>query len=244
MEESALLQRRPAEHTAADHMERPLLTGIELIGVSKRFGSRTALRPVSIKIDGGSRIVLFGPSGCGKSTVLRLIAGLLTPDTGVVSIDGQVVARDGTNLIEPENRNVGMVFQDLALWPHMTVRGNVDFGLKARQVQAEERTHRIAETLELVGLKERMNSRPHELSGGEQQRLALARALVLQPNILLMDEPLSSLDEDRRDQLCSEVVRLQEQFLWTLVYVTHNRAEAAQVSHQIIRLREGEVVTT
>jgi len=219
------------------------LSGIELSGVSKRFGKRIALRPVSIVIEAGSRVVLFGPSGCGKTTVLRLIAGLLIPDSGVVSVDGQIFARDGVNLVEPEHRNLGMVFQDLALWPHMTVKGNLDFGLRARNIAAEERTRRIRETLDLVGLSERVDTRPHELSGGEQQRVALARALVLQPKILLMDEPLSSLDEVRREQLCSEIVKLQDQLSWTLVYVTHDRLEAERLGHRILGMHEGSLVT-
>jgi iron(III) transport system ATP-binding protein len=220
------------------------LSRIQLNAVTKRFGNRVIIRGISIDLKSRSRVVLFGPSGCGKSTLLRVIAGLLAPDTGSVSIDGNVVARDGKNFTEPETRSVGMVFQDLALWPHMTVGGNVEFGLKARRVPAEERKQRIRQTLDLVGLSDRMHARPQQLSGGEQQRVALARALVLQPKILLMDEPMSSLDEERRDQLCSEVVRLQEQLSWTLVYVTHDRAEAAHVGHQIIRLREGELVST
>ncbi|MGH9629917.1 MAG: ABC transporter ATP-binding protein [Bryobacteraceae bacterium] len=216
---------------------------IDLSGVSRRFGNRIALRPISITIEGASRVVLFGPSGCGKTTVLRLIAGLLTPDTGVVSINGQIVARDGANIIEPEQRHIGMVFQDLALWPHMTVKGNLDFGLRSRKVPAPERARRIEETLRLVGLTERMDARPHQLSGGEQQRIALARALVLQPKILLMDEPLSSLDEVRRNELCSELVNLQQQLSWTLVYVTHDRLEAERVGQRILRMRDGERVT-
>jgi iron(III) transport system ATP-binding protein len=136
-----------------------------------------------------------------------------------------------------------MVFQDLALWPHMTIKGNLEFGLRARHVAAEERRRRITDTLGLVGLAERVNSRTHELSGGEQQRVALARALVLQPKILLMDEPLSSLDELLRNELCSEIVKLQEQLSWTLVYVTHQQSEAQRLGHRIFRMHEGELVT-
>jgi iron(III) transport system ATP-binding protein len=222
--------------------ESPRLSRIELTDVSKRFGPNVALRMVSTIIEAGSRVVLFGPSGCGKSTILRAIAGLITPDTGIIAINETIVARDGVTLVNPEQRGVGMVFQDLALWPHMSVKGNLEFGLRARRVPASVRARRIGDALRLVGLTDRMDARPHELSGGEQQRVALARAIVLEPNVLLMDEPMSSLDELRRNELCSELLKLQEQFSWTLVYVTHDRLEAERVAQRILRMRDGQLV--
>jgi iron(III) transport system ATP-binding protein len=171
---------------------------IELAGISKTFDERVVLNDLSLRIEKGERLVLFGPSGSGKTTVLRLVAGLEVPDKGEIQIDGRTAASFGKNLVPPEKRDVGMVFQDLALWPHMSVQENLRFGLNARGVPNREAHVRVREMLERVALEHRTEAKPHQLSGGEQQRVALARALVSRPSILLMDEPLSSLEDERK----------------------------------------------
>ncbi len=210
--------------------------------VTRRFGERTAVDGFSLTIGPGERVVIFGPSGCGKTTVLRLLAGLLAPDSGRILMDEAVVSAPGRVIQPPEQRNLGFVFQDLALWPHLTVRGNLEFGLKARRVQREERRRRIDEMLDLVNLGTRAESRPGELSGGEQQRVALARALVLHPQALLMDEPLSSLDRESNLQLRSDILRLHKNLGFTLLYVTHSSEEALEISTRLVRMSAGRIV--
>ncbi len=211
--------------------------------VSKRFGGRAAVSDFSLTIGPGERVVLFGPSGCGKTTVLRLLAGLSSPDSGRILMNKTVVSAPGQILQPPEQRNIGFVFQDLALWPHLTVRGNLEFGLKARRVQREERARRIDEMLDLVNLRSRTESRPGELSGGEQQRVALARALVLHPEALLMDEPLSSLDQELRLQLRADILRLHENLGFTLLYVTHDCEEAREIARRVVRMSAGRALS-
>ena len=214
---------------------------IELDAVSKHYNGETALDNCSIEIEAGDRLVILGPSGCGKTTILRLIAGFIAPDTGRIYLNGALTSRDGRILIPPEKRNIGMVFQDLALWPHLTVSGNIGFGLKAKRIPKTEREAKIKDILQLVGLEGYAKRKPAELSGGQQQRVALARALVLQPNVLLMDEPLSNLDRELNVRLRDEVVRLQEQLGFTLLYVTHDREEAFHIARTVILMRDGRV---
>jgi iron(III) transport system ATP-binding protein len=214
---------------------------IELDRVSKTFGERIALDDLSLQIQKAERLVLFGPSGCGKTTVLRLVAGLEVPDQGEIRIADRIVAGSGRNLVPPEKRNVGMVFQDLALWPHMTVQQNLMFGLNARSVPKREANLRVREMLQRIGLEHRMDAKPHQLSGGEQQRVALARALVTHPSILLMDEPLSSLDDERKRAIASDLLGLQNQLGFTLIYVTHDRAETDLLASRVCRIRDGRV---
>ena len=211
---------------------------IELDGVSKTFGDRVVLSDLSLQIEKAERLVLFGPSGSGKTTVLRLVAGLEVPDKGEIRIEGRIVASAGKNLVPPEKRNVGMVFQDLALWPHMTVQQNLMFGLTARKVEKRETEVRIREMLRLVDLENRSDAKPHQLSGGEQQRVALARALVSRPSILLMDEPLSSLEDERKRSIASDLLGLHSQFGFTLVYVTHDQAETDLLASRVCRMRD------
>jgi iron(III) transport system ATP-binding protein len=214
---------------------------IDLDRISKNFGARVAIDELSLQIEKSERLILFGPSGCGKTTVLRLLAGLEVPDKGEIRIDGRVVATAGKNFVPPEKRDLGMVFQDLALWPHMTVQQNLMFGLDARGVPKREANVRVRELLERVGLDHRIDAKPHQLSGGEQQRVALARALVTQPSILLMDEPLSSLDDERKSAIASNLLGLQNQFGFTLMYVTHDRSEADMLASKVCQMRNGQV---
>jgi iron(III) transport system ATP-binding protein len=215
---------------------------IEVDRVSKSFGERVAINELSLHVERSERLVLFGPSGCGKTTVLRLLAGLEIPDQGSIRIDGRLVANVGKNFIPPEKRDVGMVFQDLALWPHMTVQQNLMFGLNARGVKKREAHVRVREMLHRVGLEHRIDAKPHQLSGGEQQRVALARALVSRPSILLMDEPLSSLDDERKRAIASDLLGLQSQLGFTLIYVTHDRGETDLLASRVCQMRDGRVV--
>lgn len=209
--------------------------------VSKSYNGRPAVQDFSISIDMGERIVILGPSGCGKTTVLRLLAGFIAPDTGTIRIGEETVAQDGRNLRDPEERNLGMVFQDLALWPHLSVKGNLEFGLRARGIPATERKHRIREMLQLVEMEEYVNAKPAELSGGQQQRVALARALVQRPRALLMDEPLSNLDEELNRRLRKEILRLQQTLGFTLLFVTHDREESTELGTRVLFMKSGRI---
>ena len=217
------------------------MTILEMRAVSKEYNSRRVIDSVSLMVETGERVVLFGPSGCGKSTLLHLIAGLIIPDSGEILINEELVARAHRNLREPEQRGIGMVFQDLALWPHMTVAENIEFGLRAKRIPHEQRAQRVSEMVDLVRLGDYLNARPAELSGGQQQRVALARALALAPPILLMDEPLSTLDDELNEQLREEILRLHGDLGFTLLYVTHSRDEAEQLGTRTIYLKQGRV---
>ena len=217
------------------------MKAIQLQSVCKRLGERSILQEISLEVEEGRRLVILGPSGCGKTTLLRLLAGFIAPDRGRIVLDGITVAADGHNLKEPEERKIGMVFQDLALWPHMTARGNVEFGLKANRVPRKQIDQRIQEISALVKMQGFADSFPAKLSGGEQQRVALARALVLRPKILLMDEPLSSLDYELSKNLRNEIIKLQEQAGFTLVYVTHDLEAARDMADRAIVLKDGRI---
>jgi iron(III) transport system ATP-binding protein len=174
--------------------------------------------------------------------VLRLIAGLEVPDAGTIRIDGLLAATDGRNLIDPERRRIGLVFQDLALWPHMTVSQHLEFALRyGAKIGPAERPNRIREVLQMVRLYDRADARPGELSGGQQQRIALARALVGNPAIVLMDEPLSNLDRELSRHLRQEILRLHGELGFTLVYVTHSPEEAADLGSRVLAMRQGRV---
>lgn len=200
------------------------------------------LKDFSLAMETGERVVLLGPSGCGKTTVLRVAAGFLAPERGAVLLNGAIAGKEEHLYLESEQRKLGMVFQDLALWPHLTVHGNLEFGLKAQGVARAERERRITEMLRLVRLELRANAQPNELSGGEQQRVALARALVTQPRLLLMDEPLSSVDFELSLELRNEILILQKKLGFTLLYVTHNLEEAFAIAQRIVVMREGAII--
>jgi ABC-type Fe3+/spermidine/putrescine transport system ATPase subunit len=214
---------------------------INFEAVSKYYGHRPAVLDFTLAVEKRERMVILGHSGCGKTTVLRLLAGFVSPDSGAIVIDGEVVSADGRILKDPEERKLGMVFQDLALWPHMTVKGNLEFGLKAMGIPKREREDRISAFLRLIKMEDRMHSRPAELSGGEQQRVALARALVLEPVALLMDEPLSSLNLELSIMLRREIVRLQDQIGFSLLYVTHNYEEAFDLGTRVLVMGQGKI---
>jgi iron(III) transport system ATP-binding protein len=214
---------------------------IEFRSVCKEYHGRRVIDMLSLKIEAKERVVLFGPSGCGKSTVLHLIAGLVIPDAGDILVNDELVAAASKSLREPQQRGVGMVFQDLALWPHMTVRENIEFGLRAKRLPEKQRRQRVKEMVDLVGLDDYLSAKPGELSGGQQQRVALARTLAVAPGIVLMDEPLSNLDDALNMQLRKEIVRLHGDLGFTLVYVTHKRDEAEALGARIIFLRCGRI---
>ena len=215
-------------------------TDIRLQGVSYAFGAHTVLNHIDLHIQPGSIVALLGPSGCGKSTLLRLLAGLSEPAEGEIWFGDRLVAKAGWTL-PPEARDIGMVFQDYALWPHMSVAQNVAFPLKMRNVPRAEREQRVSQALERVGLAEFAGRKPAGLSGGQQLRVALARAIVAEPGVLLFDEPLSNLDTALRESLCLEMARLLRQLGTTAVYVTHDHREAQLLADRIVHLASGTV---
>ena len=215
---------------------------ITLTDVTKRFGSHVALDGVSLEVLPGTAAVVLGPSGCGKTTMLRVIAGLEVPDSGQVLLDGTTVSAPGRTHVPPHRRQLGFVFQDLALWPHLTVRQNLDFVPGSTGLSRPEQDRRAHDALALVRIEELAGRYPHQLSGGEQQRVALARAIVPEPRVLLLDEPLSSLDAELRADLRSELARLQRALSLTTVYVTHDREDAAALADCTIEMRAGRIL--
>jgi len=213
------------------------MTGITLEGVRKTFGSTVAVDSVSLRIAAGDLFFLLGPSGCGKTTLLRLLAGFVAPVAGRIAFDDH----DVTDL-PPEKRHTGMVFQNYALWPHMTVFENVAFGLKVRKVSGGERDDRVNAALKAVRMQDYGQRPPNQLSGGQQQRVALARALVIKPRVLLLDEPLSNLDARLRSEMRTEIRRLCRDTGITTVYVTHDQVEALTMADHLAVMREGRIV--
>ena len=212
------------------------MSSIQLVDVAKRWGTTTALEGIQLNIASGSFCVLLGPSGCGKSTTLRIIAGLETASSGRVLVDG----RDVT-LLPPAQRGVAMVFQNYALFPHLSVADNITFGLSVRKLPKDEAAHRLADTAELLGLTPLLARKPSQLSGGQQQRVALGRALVAEAEVCLMDEPLSNLDAQLRQEMRTELRALQQRLGLTVVYVTHDQAEAMSMADQVVLLNKGRV---
>ena len=215
--------------------------GIQLEGVSKIFrhperGDVHAVEQLNLAVQPGELVTLLGPSGCGKTTALRMIAGFENPTTGRILIGGQ----DVTNIM-PNRRNIGFVFQNYALFPHMSVFDNVSYGLAVKGISVAERRDRVAHVLDLVGLQGMERRYPNQLSGGEQQRVALARVIVTEPSVLLLDEPLSNLDAKRRVQMRSEIRRLQRSLNMTSVYVTHDQEEALSISDRVVVMNSGMV---
>ena len=209
---------------------------VELSGIVKRFGSVTAVHRMDLAIEEGSFVTLLGPSGCGKTTTLRMIAGLLDPSEGEISIKGR-----GVTHIPIHKRNLGLVFQNYALFPHKTIFDNVAFGLKYRNVPKDKIREKVENALSLVQLPDVGSRYPRQLSGGQQQRIALARAIVVEPDVLLLDEPLSALDANLREDMRVELKRIQVQLGITTIFVTHDQAEALAMSDTIVVMSHGHV---
>jgi putative spermidine/putrescine transport system ATP-binding protein len=207
---------------------------LELRGLSKRFGDTVAVDDLSLRVGSGEFVSLLGPSGCGKTTTLQMIAGFVEPTSGAVTLNGQDLLR-----VPPRARGLGIVFQSYALFPHMTVAGNVAFGLEMRRLPRQEREIRVGEALALVGLEPYAARLPRQLSGGQQQRVALARALVIRPSLLLLDEPLSNLDARLREEMRDELRAIQRQTGATTILVTHDQAEAMALSDRIVVMNRG-----
>lgn len=213
---------------------------IEIRNLLKKFGKVVAVNRISLDIEQGEILTLLGPSGCGKTTTLRCIAGLERPDEGDVIIDGKPMFSHG--FVPPAKRQIGMVFQNYAVWPHMTVFDNVAYGLKLARLPKKAICERVKETLDLVGLSGLENRYPGQLSGGQQQRVALARALIRNPKVLLLDEPLSNLDAKLREKMRFEIKDLVHRMGITAVYVTHDQAEAMVISDRLAVMDQGNIV--
>jgi ABC-type Fe3+/spermidine/putrescine transport system ATPase subunit len=208
--------------------------------VSRTFGGFTAVDGLSLTLREGELVSLLGPSGCGKTTTLRMIAGFITPTAGTIELDGKVISSPQSSL-PPEKRGMSMIFQSYAIWPNMTVAENVAFGLKLQKVPAADAKRRLSQILDVVKLGALRDRYPAELSGGQQQRVALARAIVVNPKVLLLDEPLSNLDANLREEMRFEIRRLHDEFNMTMVYVTHDQAEAMVTSDRIAVMNRGRI---
>src|SRR4051812_40945997 len=216
------------------------MANLELEDLTKRYQDVVSVDGISLAVEHGEFVCLLGPSGCGKTTTLRMIAGLLEPDAGEIRVAGKVVSTPGS-VVPPERRNMSMIFQSYAVWPHMTVRDNVGYGLKMRKIEsaaARERTDAMLKATKLFELAARY---PSELSGGQQQRVALARALAPSPDILLLDEPLSNLDANLRGEMRFEIRRLHQEFRYTSIYVTHDQVEAMTMADRIVVMNLGRI---
>jgi len=213
-----------------------VLVEVALEDVTKSFGNVKAVDGVSLNVNEGELFFLLGPSGCGKTTTLRLIAGFYKPEKGKILFNGKIM-----NDVPPNKRNVGMVFQNYALWPHMTVYDNITYGLKVRGVPTNLRVKKAKEVLRIVKMEKYATRYPNQLSGGQQQRIALARALVIEPDVLLLDEPLSNLDAKLRLETREEIRRIQKELRITTIYVTHDQSEALSMADRIAIMNEGRI---
>jgi putative spermidine/putrescine transport system ATP-binding protein len=209
---------------------------VEIRGLSKSFGDVKAVSSVNLDIDAGEFITLLGPSGSGKTTVLRMIAGFEDPDAGSIKLNGEDITH-----LPPFDRDVNTVFQDYALFPHMTIQENVEYGLRARKVSKEIRAKQALEAITSVKLEHAVDRLPHQLSGGQRQRIALARALVLRPRVLLLDEPLGALDRQLREEMQVELKNIQRSAGITFIFVTHDQEEAMRMSDRIVVFDQGKV---
>jgi iron(III) transport system ATP-binding protein len=213
---------------------------LDIAGLVKHYAGVKSVDGIDLAVEPGEFICLLGPSGCGKTTTLRMLAGFLEPDAGEIRVGGKVISRPGA-VVPPERRNMGMIFQSYAVWPHMTVRDNVAYGLRMRNVPVAETRSRTDATLAAARLLELAGRYPSELSGGQQQRVALARALAPNPEILLLDEPLSNLDANLRGDMRLEIRRLHEEFRNTSIYVTHDQLEAMAMADRIVVMNAGRI---
>lgn len=210
---------------------------VELVKIAKNYGKQAVLRPLDLTIPDGSFTVLVGPSGCGKSTLLRLLAGLDSLSAGSILLDNKQI-----NDLDPADRDIAMVFQSYALYPHLTVAENLGFHMKVKRVKREEQESKIARVAEILGISKLLNRFPRALSGGQRQRVAMGRAMVRNPQVFLFDEPLSNLDAQLRMELRAEIKALHQRFKTTMVYVTHDQVEAMTLADQIVVMREGAIV--
>ncbi|MGO4704619.1 ABC transporter ATP-binding protein [Microvirga sp. 2MCAF38] len=213
------------------------MANIALNGLVKRYGSTTAVHGIDLHVKDGEFVVLVGPSGCGKSTTLRMIAGLEDISGGTVTIDGRVV-----NEAEPKDRNIAMVFQNYAIYPHMSVAQNIGFGLYTSKLSEADKKKRIEETAKILGLQNLLDRRPSQLSGGQRQRVAIGRAMVRNPVAFLFDEPLSNLDAQLRTQMRLEIKKLHQKLGTTIVFVTHDQVEAMTMADRIVVMRDGHIL--
>jgi iron(III) transport system ATP-binding protein len=216
------------------------VASVELRSLTKRYGSVAVVDGVSLRVEHGLLVCLLGPSGCGKTTTLRLIAGFIEPSAGQIAVGDRVVSSPSRTL-PPERRNMSMIFQSYALWPHMTVAENVAYGLKLRKLDRDTIGRKLKAILATTRLETLTERYPGELSGGQQQRVALARALIVEPEILLLDEPLSNLDANLREEMRFEVRRLHDQYRYTTVYVTHDQSEAMTTADLIAVMNGGRI---
>jgi iron(III) transport system ATP-binding protein len=216
------------------------VASVELRGLVKRYGAQAVVDDVSLTIEHGRLVCLLGPSGCGKTTTLRLIAGFVEPSAGEIRVGEQVLSSP-SRTVPPERRNMSMIFQSYALWPHMTVAQNVSYGLDLRKVDRETIKGKLKTILATTHLEQLADRYPGELSGGQQQRVALARALIVEPETLLLDEPLSNLDANLREEMRFEVRRLHDEYRYTTVYVTHDQSEAMTTADVIAVMNQGKI---
>src|SRR3712207_2556351 len=217
-----------------------MMAFFELSGLTKRYGDLAVVKDVSLAIDKGLLVCLLGPSGCGKTTTLRLVAGFIEPNEGTIRVGGRTISTpDRTE--PPERRNMSMIFQSYALWPHMTVFENIAYGLRLRNLANADVKRRVETILGVTKLTPLAERYPGELSGGQQQRVSLARALVVEPEILLLDEPLSNLDANLREEMRFEIRRLHDQYRYTTVYVTHDQSEAMTTADLIVVMNLGKI---
>jgi iron(III) transport system ATP-binding protein len=216
------------------------LAPVELRGLTKRFAALSVVDDVSLRIDHGQLVCLLGPSGCGKTTTLRLIAGFLEPSDGEIRVGDRLVSSKARTL-PPEQRNMSMIFQSYALWPHMTVAENIVYGLRLRKMDRDTIAKKLAAILGTTKLEALAQRYPGELSGGQQQRVALARALIVEPETLLLDEPLSNLDANLREEMRFEIRRLHDEYRYTTVYVTHDQSEAMTTADVIAVMNSGRI---
>ncbi len=214
-----------------------MAVAVQLTHVTKAFDTTLAVNDVSLKIEKGEFFFLLGPSGCGKSTFLRIVAGFYKPDTGELRFDDTLM-----NNVPPHQRNTGMVFQNYALWPHMSVAENIEYGLTLRKLEKSERSEKIARALEMVQMEDYHDRAVNTLSGGQQQRIALARALVVEPSVLLLDEPISNLDAALRQQMRDEIKQIHDRTNITMFYVTHDQVDALSMADRMAIMQDGIVI--
>jgi multiple sugar transport system ATP-binding protein len=213
-----------------------MTAAVSIRNIAKRYGDKAVVESVSLDIAPGEFVVLVGPSGCGKSTTLRMVAGLEKISDGEISIDGRVV-----NMLAPKDRGVAMVFQNYALYPHLTVRDNIAFGLQLAKMPKAKIAEAVSVASQMLGLNELLDRRPAELSGGQRQRVAMGRAVVRQPKVFLFDEPLSNLDAKLRNSMRAEIKRLHQRLGTTIIYVTHDQVEAMTLADRIVIMRAGKI---